>query len=189
MRICIDPGHSGPIEPGVCSGGATEAAVNLEISKLTERMLKKAGHQVKLTRTDNVDNDWLTWRVNVAWAFDSDIFISIHCNGFKDPAAHGTETFYYPTSENGHLLALCLQTALVDNCHTTDRGVKTKDDWPVLRDTACPAVLVELAFLTHDKEREMLTDPFSQRIFASAIVAGVNRYAEGGPLFRGRVGT
>jgi len=35
--------------------------------------------------------------------------------------------------------------------------VKTNAEWTVLRETAMPAVLVELAFLTNDAERTKLT--------------------------------
>ena len=91
MKICIDPGHSGPFEPGACAGGVTEAAINLEVAKITGRMLEKYGHKVLLTRTVDVDNNWLTWRCEAAWAFDADIFVSIHCNASEDESASGTE--------------------------------------------------------------------------------------------------
>ena len=183
MKICIDPGHSGKIEPGACAGGVTEAAINLEIAKIAGRMLEKFGHQVLLTRTGEVDNQWLTWRCEAAWAFDADIFISIHCNACEDGKANGTEVFYFPTSENGHALARCIQAELVALCHTVNRGVKTNDEWTVLLETAMPAVLVELAFLTNEADRARLTNGMGQRQFAEGIVKGVNRFADGGPLF------
>ncbi len=185
MKICIDPGHSGPVEPGACAGGVTEAEVNLRVSKILARMLEKAGHKVKLTREKEIDNDDLTWRAEVAWQFCADIFISIHCNAAASPSAHGTEVWYYETSENAHALARCIQAALVDNCRTADRGAKSNDYYTVLQETSCPAVLVELAFLTNDQDREMLTDRFLQRQFAVGIVNGVDQYAKGGPLFAG----
>ena len=147
MKICIDPGHSGPIEPGACAGGFTEAATVLQISKKIGNMLEGAGHEVLLTRTDDVNDNLLMWRVNKASAFYADIFVSIHCNSFKDPEAHGTEVWYYPGSEKGELLAGCIQQAMVANCQTADRGLKTNDEWDVLKYTDCPAVLVELAFI------------------------------------------
>ena len=183
MKICIDPGHSGPFEPGACAGGVTEAAVTLEIAKITARMLQKYRHKILLTRTGDVDNDWLTWRCEAGWNFGADIFISIHCNAHASTEANGTEVFYFPTSENGHALARCIQEEVVKNCRTVDRGVKTNDEWTVLRETSCPAVLVELAFLTKDNEREMLTTDMGQRSFAEGLVKGINRFAEGGPLF------
>ena len=183
MKICLDPGHSGPVEPGACSGGFTEAQITLEIAKIAGRMLEKFGHQVLLTRSADVDNDWLTWRCEAAWNFGAEIFVSIHCNAAASPSACGTEVFYYPTSESGHGLARCIQSELVALCRTTDRGVKTNDEWTVLRETSCPAVLVELAFLTNEEERELLTGGLGQRRFAEGLVRGINRFADGGPLF------
>ena len=183
MKICIDPGHSGKIEPGVCAGGVTEAVINLEIAKIAGRMLEKFGHKVLLTRTGEVDNQWLTWRCEAAWAFDADIFISIHCNASNDELAKGTEVFYFPGSETGHALACCIQAELVALCHTVDRKVKTNDEWTVLLETAMPAVLVELAFLTNEAERAKLTSDMGKRQFAEGIVKGINRFADGGPLF------
>jgi len=183
VKICIDPGHSGPFEPGACAGGVTEAAITLEVAKITGRMLEKFGHKVLLTRSGDVDNDWLTWRCEAAWNFDADIFISIHCNAAESTDANGTEVFYYPGSETGHALACCIQSELVALCRTVDRKVKTNDEWTVLRETAMPAVLVELAFLTNETERAKLTSGMGQRQFAEGIVKGVNRFADGGPLF------
>ena len=183
MKICIDPGHSGKIEPGACAAGVTEAAINLEVAKIAGRMLEKFGHQVLLTRSGEVDNDWLSWRCEAAWAFDADIFVSIHCNACEDETVSGTETFYFPGSETGHALACCIQSELVALCHTVDRNVKTNDDWTVLLETAMPAVLVELAFLTNEAERARLSSDMGKRQFAEGLVRGINRFADGGPLF------
>ena len=183
MKICLDPGHSGKIEPGACSCGVTEAVINLEVAKIAGRMLEKFGHKVLLTRTGEVDNYWLSWRCEAAWAFGADIFVSIHCNASNDESAKGTETFYFPGSETGHALARCIQSELVALCHTVDRNVKTNDEWTVLLETAMPAVLVELAFLTNDAERVRLNSSMGQRQFAEGLVRGINRFADGGPLF------
>ena len=185
MKICLDPGHSGPFEPGACAGGYTEAAIVLQVAKRLKSMLEQAGHKVKLTREGDIDNDDLEWRAEVAWKFKADIFISLHCNAAQNEQANGTEVFYYPTSENGRTLARCIQKALIDNCHTTDRGVKTNDEWTVLSDTYCPSALVELAFLTNAKDRELLVDRFTQRLFAGGVLQGVTSFAQGGPLFSG----
>ena len=37
MRVCIDPGHSGPVEPGACAGGFTEAALVMAIARFLRR--------------------------------------------------------------------------------------------------------------------------------------------------------
>jgi len=74
MKICIDPGHSGPIEPGACAGGVTEAEVNLQIAKLLAKILEKAGHKVMLTREDDIEDDSLSWRCEAAWKSNPDTY-------------------------------------------------------------------------------------------------------------------
>ena len=61
--------------------------------------------------------------------------------------------------------------------------MKTNDEWTVLLETAMPAVLVELAFITNEADRAKLISGMGQRQFAEGIVKGVNRFADGGPLF------
>ncbi|MBP2665280.1 MAG: hypothetical protein H6Q76_260, partial [Firmicutes bacterium] len=79
----------------------------------------------------------------------------------------------------------CIQSALIANCRTTDRGVKANDDWTVLEETACPAVLVELAFISNDKDREMLVDKFLQRQCAVGIANGIEQYSNSKALIQG----
>ena len=50
MKICIDPGHSGPVEPGACAGGATEAAVVLQVAQILAKMLENARNGARETK-------------------------------------------------------------------------------------------------------------------------------------------
>lgn len=177
MRICIDPGHSGPEEPGACAGGATEAAVTLQAGLLLADMLAQAGHKVKMTRQDDIEDDGLLWRAELSDRFRADIFISLHCNASTDPGAHGVEVWHYPGSVAGERLARSIQGALAENTQLADRGIKSNDVWTVLSATSCPAVLVEMAFLTNEEERGLLTDKLTRRLFAAGIAKGVEAYA------------
>ena len=185
MKICLDPGHSGPVEPGACAGGFTEAQIVLQVAQTLRGLLEEEGHKVILTREDDIEDDGLEWRAELAWKFKADIFVSLHCNAAASASAHGTEVFYYPGSERGRKLACLIQAALVANCNTVDRGVKTNDKWTVLTDTACPAVLVELAFISNAEDRAQLTDRFLQRQFAVGVMRGIAAFAQGGALFSG----
>lgn len=182
MRICLDPGHSGPAEPGACAGGISEAALVLQVARALRGLLEKKGHKVMLTREDDIEDDGLEWRAKAAWKFKADIFVSLHCNSAASLSARGTEVFYYPASRKGRRLACCIQRELVKNCRTADRGVKTNDRWTVLTDTACPAVLVELAFISNDEDRAQLTDCFLQRQFAVGVMNGIDAFARREPL-------
>lgn len=168
----LDPGHSGPCEPGACAGDVTEATVVLAIARLTFARLRERGHTVRLTRDGDIDDDGLTWRAELANIWGAELFLSLHANSFADPAAHGTEVWHFPGSRSGNRLARRIQRAIVRRLGTADRGVKAAA-FTVLSATDCPAVLVETAFLSNPADRTLLTNPARQADFATAIAAAI----------------
>ena len=66
---------------------------------------------------------------------------------------------------------------LVGRLGTANRGFK-QHRFTVLKETSCPAVLVETAFLSNPDDRALLTDPDQQQQFAQAIAAAVARFPE-----------
>jgi N-acetylmuramoyl-L-alanine amidase len=176
MRICIDPGHSGKFEPGACAGGNSEACIDLRIGKLIGKILESHGYDVCYTRTGEIRNDDLSWRAELANQAGADIFVSIHCNSSTDPAAHGAEVWYFPGSEQGRSLAEYIQQSVVERIGAADRGVKANAELTVLWATDCPAVLVEMGFLSNPEERMEMTDLLLRRQYAVAIAAGIEAW-------------
>jgi N-acetylmuramoyl-L-alanine amidase len=176
MNICIDPGHSGIVEPGACAsdGKITEAKINMDVSFLLKEELIKDGHTVILTRYGDIDNDGLLFRSAIANDSCADIFVSIHCNSASNTGANGTETYFL--TEDGcresKALATRINNHIVQAIKTRNRGIKTAN-FSVLRETAMPAVLVELGFISNDAEREKLINPETQKDYAIAIRAGI----------------
>ena len=177
MKIVLDPGHSGKFEPGACAGGVTEAEIVYVIAKFAKHELKMRGHDVVLTRGREINNDELSFRAEVANEWHADLFISIHCNSSVHPEAEGTETYYFPGSVKGRELARRLQFCVTDAMLTEDRGVK-EADFQVLRETECPAALVESAFLSNRLDRKMLTDSLEQWRLGAAIAVAVDDYQQ-----------
>lgn len=175
MKIIIDPGHSGPVEPGACAAGVRECDVALAIAKLLENQLYEQGYETLLTRTGDIVADGLAFRAELANANGAVVFISIHANSAQSPAAHGTEVYHYPGSVQGKRLAVCLQARLVAELNTADRGVKA-GNFQVLRETDCPAVLVEVAFISNEADRLLLTGYAGQLAAAVAMATGLADY-------------
>ena len=175
MKICLDPGHSGPIEPGACAGGCTEADFTMRIARFTKEELELRGHSVRLTRDGTVEDSELCWRTDMSNGWGSDLFLSIHCNSAERVEAEGTETYRYPGSVRGLQLARCLQFRLTDALLTDDRGVK-EANFEVLRETDCPAALIECGFISNPIDRAMLADPAEQRRIGAAMAEGVGDY-------------
>ena len=168
MFICLDPGHSGPVEPGACFHNLHEADLTLAIALQTAAALHQKGASVCLTRTGDIDDDSLTWRANMANEAGCSLFLSIHCNASEDDAARGIESFYYPGSVSGRLLAGSVQNELNALHYSLDRGVK-EAFFTVLAKTSMPAVLVECGFITQYQDRQVLCDEAWQHAIGQAL--------------------
>jgi len=177
MYITIDPGHSGPFEPGACFGNLLECDVVLDISLALAGLLRASGHDVLLTRTTHIDNDGLSFRAQMANQQPADLFISIHCNAFHKPEANGTEVFHYPGSVRGAYLADCIRKQIVSCIGTRDRGTK-QEQFQVLRQTNAPAVLVECGFITNDCDRRTFDLPAGRAAYAVAIFRGLQDFVQ-----------
>ena len=175
MKIFIDPGHSGACEPGACAEGYSEADLNMRIARFTEQELELRGHEVQLSRDGPVEDAELEWRAEKSNDWGADLFLSIHCNSFPRVEAEGTETHYFPGSQKGERLARCIQYRISDALLTEDRGVKASN-FEVLRETDCPAVLIECGFISNPVDRLMLTDALEQWRIGAAIAEGVEDY-------------
>jgi N-acetylmuramoyl-L-alanine amidase len=73
-------------------------------------------------------------------------------------------------------LARHIQRCLSDEAGTLSRGIKP-GPWRVLRCARCPAVLVEVGFLTSRVEAARLQNPIHQEHIAKGIAEGIARYA------------
>lgn len=90
--IMIDPGHGGK-DPGAVANGVREKDVNLRMAKIMGRLLRQQGFEVHYTRTTDKFIP-LEERTALANAKNADLFISVHCNAYKDGSARGLEIYY-----------------------------------------------------------------------------------------------
>lgn len=179
MIIAIDPGHGGSDPGAVGPAGTREKEHTLAISLCLSESMQAAGHKVVLTRDSDRDVAGadvpavveLQARVDMANRAAADVFISVHINASVNPAAQGTETWYY---QDGQALARQIQTEIA-GLGLTDRGIKQAGFY-VLRHTNMPAALVEAAFISNHAEEALLsTDAFRRRA-AAAVAAGIETW-------------
>jgi N-acetylmuramoyl-L-alanine amidase len=177
MYIGIDPGHGGR-QPGAVNKalGLIEKDITLKISTKVAADLEKHDHRTILTRTYDT-NVTLLKRCYIANRICVDIFLSIHCNSFKDPAANGIETWCYRKGFQGERLAKHVQSELINSTHLKDRGVQAGNLY-VIRYTTMPAVLIELPFLSNPDEGSLYKVPDFLTICAAAITKGLLLYIE-----------
>ncbi len=182
--IVLDPGHGGSDAGAIGPTGLTEKEVTLAVARKTRDILKNSGAKVVMTRDTDKDvygvnasaRQELQARVNVSLGVpETDVFVSIHCNAFSSPSAHGTESYHFHGSRNGQRLAEMLNEELLAAGGLMDRGVKGANFY-VLKHSAVPASLVELAFISNYKEEKLLADDAFQSKLAMAIAKGIGRY-------------
>ena len=171
-KIIIDPGHGG-IDPGAVGEFSEEKNIVLSMANILKELLQMQGFDTRLTRRDDIKPSWPD-RVK---SKEEDLFVSLHCNAVAAQNVKGISNYHYPGSETGEKLAHAIQENLMSAFDTRNKGVKEKY-WYVLRNTKCPAVLVETGFISNPKEEEKL-NRFSYQVKAMlAIVEAIKTIKE-----------
>ncbi len=76
-------------------------------------------------------------------------------------------------SRNNKALARAIQDQLIDDTNATDRGIVSRPELVVIRETEMDAVLVELGFLTYSSDEIKLLSESYLETCAEAIVDGI----------------
>lgn len=175
--VVIDAGHGGedPGAIGYNSSGkavAYESHINLAISLLVGEKLEKSGIKVVYTR-DEDKYITLQGRSELANTIECDMFVSIHCNSIDNGQINGTQVYYHPDSEIGTVLAENIYNKMVDMTSLAPKETQNGSHLYVIRTTTSPAVLVETAFISNEKDRNYLMSKEGQETIAEAIYRGI----------------
>ena len=192
--IYIDPGHGG-VDSGASYGGVYEKNLALSVANKLKANLIQLGYQVLMTRTDDYSVDFKTERSQMANQSNADLFISIHFNatGLPSSDATGIETYWYqydpeyqpkinaamhndPTRlAESEILANQVQASLISGTGAVNRGVR-RDTFAVLRETAIPAILVELGFMSNPSDLQKIKEDAYQTKLANALAQGIDNW-------------
>ncbi len=189
--IVVDAGHGAPDGGAVgAKTGVLEKDLNLAIaSKLSEK-LKANGQAVRMTREDDQGlykdetaslrekkRTDMKNRVAIGNTPGTLCFVSIHMNHFTDEKYSGPQVFYAGGSEGGKRLAECIRLSFLSEIgpHCT-RESKPSGDLYLLRETDCPAVIVECGFLSNAEEEALLCTEDYQEALAEAIYKGIQNF-------------
>ena len=180
-KIYIDPGHN-PTgnDTGAVGYGLKEQDVSVQVGIILRELLLVSGQTVKMSReniTDTVSsslNGSLAGRYNAANSWDADIFVSIHCNA-ANTKAYGCETYYCTGSNQGKVLAECVQPHMAAETERYNRGVKSAN-FAVIKHTNMPAILVETAFIDNYDDNRFLASDDGKYKCAVGIYKGICNY-------------
>ena len=192
--VYIDPGHGG-VDSGASYGGVQEKNLALSVANKLKANLIQLGYQVLMTRTADYNVDFKTERSKMTNQSNADLFISIHFNstGSASSNATGIETYWYqydpeyqpkinaamhndPTRlAESEILANQVQTSLISGTGAVNRGVR-RDTFAVLRETAIPAILVELGFMDNPSDLQKINQDSYQTKLANALAQGIDNW-------------
>lgn len=195
--IFLDPGHGGR-DSGAYYYGIAEKDLNLQVSRKLRKRLEEFGYTVLISRDSDVDVDFVTERSRMVNKTNADFFISIHFNatGNDTTLNLGIQTYSYkedadyPSKINqywhnnpdrmseSNRLAADLHSSLLTETGARDAGL-LQATFAVLRETAKPAVLLELGYMDNPEENQRIRSDQYQDKLVEGIIKGIQKYYAG----------
>ena len=172
-KVFIGVGHGGS-DSGAVANGFKEKDLNLSIALSCAETLNRHGVNVLLSRTTD-ENDAAAEEVKECNSFKPDLALDIHNNA---GGGDGAEAFYHYKGGVGKTLADNVLCEIV-NIGQNSRGAKIKtnasgkDYFGFIRQTSCPAIIVECAFLDNAKDIQTIDTTAEQKAMGTAIAKGV----------------
>lgn len=195
--IFLDPGHGGH-DSGAYYYGIAEKDLNLQVSRKLRKRLEELGYTVLTSRDSDVDVDFVTERSRMVNKTNADFFISIHFNatGAGYSQTQGIQVYSYeedadyPSKINqywhnnpdriseSNRLAADLHSSLLTETGARDAGL-LQATFAVLRETAKPAVLLELGYMDNPEENQRIRSDQYQDKLVEGIIKGIQKYYAG----------
>lgn len=177
--VVLDAGHGGK-DPGAGAENykVEEADITLKLLLYLKDLLE-ANTDIKVfcTRTEDV-YPTLQERADLALGLEADLFISWHCNSSESKKKNGTEGIYNAEQGkedvfNSKAFAMLCKDKLVEALGTKDNGLDNRQDLHIVRRATMPMVLIEVAYLSNEKDLAILKDEEKLQTAAYAVYEAV----------------
>ena len=170
--LIIDPGHGGEDGGAVAADGTLEAELNLAIAQKLKGLASFCGVQTVMTRTgDHIDYPTDAATISARKTADqkrrvalinntpNGVLISIHQNWYPTSEPHGAQVLYARNPES-EAFGTLMHARLIEALDPENRRVPApiSEDIYLMRNAACPAVLIECGFLSNPEELSKLKD-------------------------------
>ena len=149
-------GHGGS-DPGAVSGGFKEAFLALDVALEWDREMKRHGVQSQLSRYKD-ENDTISQEIAECNGYNPDLAIDFH---FNAGGGDGWEAFHHYGGGKGKTLAGNIETEII-KIGQNSRGLKTKrgtdgqDYYAFIRETNCPSIICECAFVDNSTDMQVV---------------------------------
>ena len=176
ITISVCAGHGGP-DPGALSvageKGVNEAQINLANALSIAESLENLGAEIVLLITEDKKLDTYGRTDPARYAY-SDVYICCHANSVAENSAAnlwcGTYVYYHFDHSADFSKRLCDYISAATN---RDNEGAEQGYYSVTRLTMCPAVMLEVGFVSNPKELESLIDRRDIQKTAFAVTKAV----------------
>ena len=94
----------------------------------------------------------------------------MHCNANSNAEVRGVEAFYYDKNDFEKQSLSFSEILVKDQLEIfKNRGKVKIASFYMLKNVNCPAVVLELGFITNENDREILTNQEQQKIISKSI--------------------
>ncbi len=204
--IVIDAGHQlngnsaqEPIGPGasttkakVASGttgaftGIPEYVLTLAVALMLEDILVEMGYEVVQIRSTHDVDISNAERAIIANELNADAFIRLHGNGFSDSSVNGALTMCMTANnpycaylyQDSRLLSELVLDGIIEETGANRRTILESDTMSGLNWCEVPVTIVEMGFMSNQKEDELLATDEYRYAMAMGIAIGIERYMD-----------
>lgn len=172
--IVIDAGHGG-MDDGASNEMLKEKEITEKIAKKIKALNKNSDIEIVLLRNgdQSISLQERTAKIN---ELKPDLLISLHLSKSTNKEINGIEAII--SEENNYVeKSKSWAEIMLENLKESNfeiRGVLNKK-LHILRYSDCPAVLLELGFLSNERDSAVLSTEKGQRTLAEKILAGIQK--------------
>lgn len=160
--IVIDAGHGGH-DLGASHKNISEAALVHQIANMIKAENQDQSVEIKIIGSEDEFTS-LKDRVSAINELNPDLLVSLHINNAENSDANGVEVFVHKKGDHIIESTVAAQKILEELSSTklNPRGIKPAN-FMVLREVECPAVTLELGFISNENDRSYLTSSKGQK--------------------------
>jgi N-acetylmuramoyl-L-alanine amidase len=170
--VVIDAGHGGKDPGAIGCNGVCEKDIVLPVALEVRRRLQAAGVRVIMTRGDDTFVE-LDRRAEIANENHANLFVAIHADSSPNREATGHTVYVARGAGSASTSAAHCVSAMLSEHGDPCRGGVRAAGYRVLVKNDCPAMLVELGYVSNRAEANTLASISYQQQLGDAIAAGI----------------
>lgn len=171
--IVIDAGHGGH-DFGAVKYGIEEKTIVETISKKIKEQNKDANLEIVLLREGDHFME-LSERVSIINNVKPNLVVSLHVNANMSSEKNGIEAYISNKNEKFKEESTVSAEKLLNTISNKSlaKGKVKEAPFYIMKNSNCPAVLIELGYLSNDADRDYLTSEDGQNEIAAKILESV----------------